>query len=278
MRKVSTLLFLFMSTSGFTQDFLRTGVAIDFQKDKIVQTFSFDFNRTEKVDEKVGGYLKYTKNNFYISPTTDINLGDGITSSENNVLLQINMGQAFLDTTPIKNKDKSRATYFNHAIELNPSYTSDKLFKEKLAYGQLKYLFNIVSTKHTTDVTNFYLKSVNSISLGVFVNTGYRYSSSYEIDNFYSTLGALIEYKTRILNSKKKDSWVFKLTANYYGIASDVRQLTTQKYAGLLKASVDKLLFGQLFVGFSYKYGNDNPTYKTVHTLEFSLKLNISKN
>lgn len=34
------------------QDFIRVGAAHDFQKNKVVQTFSFDFNRTEKIDEK----------------------------------------------------------------------------------------------------------------------------------------------------------------------------------------------------------------------------------
>jgi hypothetical protein len=43
-----TLLILFPNIS-FSQDFIRIGAAHDFEESKIVQTFSFDFNRTENI-------------------------------------------------------------------------------------------------------------------------------------------------------------------------------------------------------------------------------------
>ena len=114
---------------------------------------------------------------------------------------------------------------------------------------------------------------MHSIALGGFSNLGYRYSKTYGTDDFYSTAGLLIDYKTRILNSKNEDTWVFKVTGNYYYIVSDVQQLTTDNFAGLIKSSIDRQIFKNTYIGLSHKYGNDNPNYKYVHTLELSAKI-----
>jgi hypothetical protein len=273
--KIKLLIFVisFISVNkSFGQDFFRIGAAHDFQKNKIVQTFSFDFNRTEKIDEKKGRFLLFDHNNLYILPSSDVNLGDGITSSENNILFQINMGKAFYGEK-WKSKDNLRTSAWNKAIEFNPSYNSDKLFQEKLAFGQLKLLINLISQKHKDATEKTYIRSVHSIALGGFSNLGYRYSNTNKTDALYSTAGILIDYKTRILNSKNEDTWVFKVTGNYYYIVSDVQQLTTDNFAGLIKSSIDRQIFKNTFIGLSHKYGNDNPNYKYVHTLELSAKI-----
>ena len=173
---------LFLSTyKVFGQDFIRIGAAHDFQKSKIVQTFSFDFNRTEKIDEKKGRFLIFDINNFYILPTSDVNIGDGVTSSENNILFQINIGKAYYGEK-WKSKDNLSTSVWNRAIELNPSYNSDKLFNEKLAYGQLKYLLNFITQKFTVASDITYLKTVHSIAMGLYSNLGYRHSKTYAQD------------------------------------------------------------------------------------------------
>ncbi|MCX6263099.1 MAG: hypothetical protein NTZ47_00970 [Bacteroidetes bacterium] len=266
------LLGVTISQSIFGQDFFRIAAAHDFQKNKVVQTFSFDFNRTEKIDEKRGRFLLYDKRNFYLLPTSDVNLGDGVTSSENNVLFQLYFGKAILGKLR-KSDDKLTSFKWNKAIELNPSYNSDKLFAEKLVYGQLKFLLNFLSQKHSDASENGSVKTVHSISSGLFTNIGYRNSVTYKKDDFYSTIGFILDYKTRILNDKIEDNWVFKITGNYYYIASDVNEITSDQYAGILKASIDKKVYTNIFCGINYKYGNDNPNYKYVHTLELSAKL-----
>ena len=90
---------------------------------------------------------------------------------------------------------------------------------------------------------------------------------------FYSTLGFLVDYKTRLLNPKDKEKWIFKITGNYYYIASDVKELTSSSFGGILKCSIDKLIVKNTFIGISYKYGNDDPNYTYVHTLELSAKI-----
>jgi len=262
----------FYSKNAFAQDFIRLGVAHDFQKSKVVQTFSFDFNRTEKVDEKKGKFLLFDKNDFYLLPTSDVNIGDGVTSSENNILFQLNLGKAFYGKK-WKSKDNLTTKVWNKAIEFNPSYNSDKLFSEKLAYGQAKFLLNFISARHNGSVEPIYVKTEHSIATGLFTNIGYRYSKTYDKDNLYSTFGVLLDYKTRLLNSKNEENWVFKISGNYYFIASDVSQLTTDKFGGIIKSSIDRLAFTKTYLGISHKYGNDNPSYKYVHTLELSLKI-----
>lgn len=271
---IALLLILSLVTinKGIGQDFIRIGAAHDFKKNAVVQTFSFDFNRTEKIDEKKGRFLLFDHNNFYILPTSDVNLGDGITSSENNVLFQLNAGKAFYGEK-WKSKDNLRTSAWNKSMEFNPSYNSDKLFQEKLAFGQLKFLLNLISQKHKDATENTYIRSVHSLALGGFTNLGYRYSSANKTDALYSTAGILIDYKTRTLNSKNEDTWVFKVSGNYYYIASDVQQLTTDNFAGLIKSSIDRQIFKNIFIGLLHKYGNDNPNYKYVHTLELSAKI-----
>lgn len=266
-----TLLTIF-STKSYSQDFIRLGVAHDFQKTKVVQTFSFDFNRTENIKEKSGRFLLFNKNNFYILPTSDVNIGDGITSSENNILFQANIGKAFYGDIK-KSEDKLTTNQWNKAIEFNPSYNSDKLFSEKLTFGQVKLLLNFISSKHNGATEPIFIKRVHSLASGVFSNIGYRYSKTYETDKLYSTVGLLLDYKTRILNSKNDETWIFKLSGNYYYIASDVKELTTDNFGGIIKKSIDRLALKNTYVGLSHKYGNDNPNYKYVHTLELSIKI-----
>ncbi|RXM52937.1 hypothetical protein [Chryseobacterium sp. CH25] len=263
---------IILTNKIFGQDFIRVGAAHDFQKNKIVQTFSFDFNRTEKIDEKKGRFLLFNHDNFYILPTSDVNIGDGVTSSENNILVQINMGKAFYGEK-WKSKDNLRTSAWNKAIEFNPSYNSDKLFQEKLVFGQLKLLANLISQKHKDATENTYVQSVHSIAFGGFSNLGYRHSKINDTGALYSTAGLLIDYKTRILNAQNEETWIFKVAGNYYYIASDVQQLTTDNFAGLIKSSVDRQLFKNTYIGLSHKYGNDNPGYKYVHTLELSAKI-----
>lgn len=266
------VLIVFYSQRIFGQDFIRIGAAHDFHKNKVVQTFSFDFNRTEKVEEKKGRFLLFDKNDFYILPTSDVNLGDGVTSSENNILFQLVMGKAFYGTT-WNSKDNLTTNVWNKAIEINPSYNSDKLFSEKLSYVQLKFLLNFISARHNGPIEPIYVKTEHSIATGLFTNLGYRYSKTYNTDNLYSTFGFLLDYKIRLLNSKNEENWVLKVTGNYYYIASDVSQLTSDNFGGIIKSSIDRLVFKNTYFGLSHKYGNDNPNYKYVHTLELSAKI-----
>lgn len=266
------VLTIISSTHTFSQDFIRIGAAHDFDKNKVVQTFSFDFNRTEKVDEKAGRFLLFDKNNFYILPSSEINIGDGVSSSENNILFQINIGKAFYGNK-WKSEDDLRTSAWNKAIEFNPSYNSDKLFEERLTYGQVKFIFNLISQKHKDKTDNTYIESVHSIAFGPFSNLGYRNSKTFDTGKLYSTVGLLLDYKTRLLNSKNEESWVFKVSGNYFHINSDISQITIDNYGGIIKSSINRLILKNTYVGFSYKYGNDNPNYDYVHILELSMKI-----
>lgn len=269
---MSVVFLAIFSTNSYSQDFIRLGVAHDFQKSKVVQTLSFDFNRTENIKEKAGRFLLYNKNNLYILPTSDVNIGDGITSSENNILFQANIGKAFFGELH-KSEDKLTTNQWNKAIEINPSYNSDKLFLEKLSFGQVKFLLNFISSKHNGAIEPIFVKRVHSFATGIFSNIGYRYSKTYDTDNFYSTIGLLLDYKTRLLNSKNDETWVYKVSGNYYYIASDVKELTNDNFGGIIKSSVDRLALKNTYIGLSHKYGNDNPNYKYVHTFELSVKI-----
>lgn len=269
------VLTIFLKQNICGQDFVRMGIAFDFKEKYIVQAFSFDFNRTEKISEKSTGTFFLAKNDFYILPTSDINIGEGITISENNILLQVDMGKAFYGLKR-KSMDNLSTFVWNKAIEFNPSYNSDRYFKEMLTYGQLKFLLNFITSRHDKEID--FLKNENVFAIGLFSNIGYRFSKTYNTDDLYSTFGILLNYKTRLVNLQKDDNIIFILTGNYYYINSDVSLLTTEKFAGIVKSSIDKLIYQNTYLGLSYKFGNDNPYYQYIHSLELSAKININFN
>lgn len=269
---ITITLLVINSNKLIAQDFIRIGVAHDFKKSKIVQTFSFDLNRTEKIDEKVGSYLTFSHDNFYILPSIDFNVGDGVSSSENNILVQLNIGKAYYGKLN-KSDDNIKTSVWNKSIEFNPSYNSDKLFNEKLSFGQLKFLFNYISSKHNIENENIFVEKSASFSLGLFSNIGGRFSKTFDKTNLYSTVGVLLDFKARILDSTNTEKWIYKLTGNYYQIVSDIDEIAIDNYGGVIKTSIDKLFYKKYYLSISYKYGNDNPTYNYFNTLELSVKI-----
>jgi len=268
------LLLSFNSGPIFCQDLFRVGLIHDFKKEKVVQTFSFDFNRTEKVDEKTDKAI-YKNKNFYIFPAADINLGDGVTSSENNILVQMVFGKGYYGNKH-SSADQLSVFGWDRSFELNPSYNSNKLFDEKLIYGQMKYMFSYLAQHFvSSDTTTSYINRVSSFAIGPFINNGMRKSAAYDKSEFYQTMGVILEFKKRIQNKDLENAWIIKISGNYYYITSEINELTTDNYGGILKASIDRKIYKELLGGFSYKYGNDNPNYVYVHTLGFDLKYNI---
>jgi hypothetical protein len=283
MYKNAILIFLLSSTGkNFAQDFIRIGSAFDFNKDKLVQTFTFDLNRTEKIDEKSGKYSWLgNKTHWYLLPEADVNIGEKISSSENNILAQVTIG-TFCKGQPKKiSEDKIQQVY--KAFEANPTFVADKDFNEKLTYAKLKGLINLVQMTRPPSEES-YVKKGFSISGGAFSNIGYRESKTYNQSTFYSTAGFLSECKFQWLkkidekneNEEPYTNWQIKISSNYYYIISDQKLLYDNNFAGSLKLSIDKSIFDKiLYVSLGYKLGNDTPLYNDYHALELSLKVNF---
>lgn len=336
------LLFFILCTPAFAQkDFIRIGVGSDFRKSKFIQSISIDLNRTEKVDEKASRFILFNSKGIYLMPNVDVNIGDGITASENNIAAQLYIGKQFFGQPNKKTLNDNKITnisLFNYAIELNPTANSDKDFEQRLYYGQLKLLLNPIAAKYIeiNDSTFLYKRGI-SWSFGPYANLGYRRSridSNGEISfdsEPYLTSGIINEFKVRwrktivdkTANWQRKtinqnsnepkekgklyeegeefqkmlgrettqsetsidtqpaastikkteiDDLVFKITGGYYYILSDAKILRDDDFAGLVKASLDKYLIENIYINTTYKYGNDNPNYSYVHTLEFGLK------
>ncbi|UPL50549.1 hypothetical protein [Hymenobacter sublimis] len=274
-------LMLSASVPVLGQDFVRIGAGGDFKESRFIQTFSFDFNRTEKVDEKAGRYILYSRSGFYITPSSDVNIGEGVTASENNILVQLYLGKAFFGDK-VKSNDGFGVSQLNKAFELNPVVNADKNFDQMLYYGQAKFLLNRISARYTSGPDTFLLAD-NSFSIGPFFNLGHRrtrveVNGDQEISgNAYATGGLLGEWKKRIRKKTVKngvvDDWFLRLSGNYYYVVSDSRNLTGEDFAGIAKASIDKRIGKRIFLGLSYRYGNDNPKYVTVHTLDLGIKV-----
>lgn len=270
--KIAGIIIILFSQLSMSQDFIRIGLANDFRKDKLVQTFTFDFNRTEKTEEKEDRNL-FKSSRYYVLPTCDINIGDGVTASENNILFQGVFGK-LRPKHMWKSKDGLTNYFFQSAWELNPTYNADKLFDEKLYYGQLKYLLNFIPTYYSNPADSIHVRKVNSVYGGVFVNAGIRDSKIFDDKKLYTTTGFSVEAKSRIINADLDEVLVLKLSGDYYYIISDIDSITTDQFAGILKASATKRLFDEFYVGLDYKYGNDNPKYSYVNTLDLSIKYN----
>ena len=278
MKKTQIILILILASIkvGYSQDMFRFGIGTSLKDStNFIQTISFDFNRTESVEEKSGKSLIYNKNGFYLTPSSDVNLGEGTTSSENNVTFQFAVGKIFLGD--LKNNDL-RQSQFNSGIELSPSFTSDKNFNEYLYYGQLSYKFNWIGSKFTGfDPEKDYVKKGFFFAVSPFVNIGHRTSQSLNQDEFYSTAGIIIEAKYRLIEQDKKnepiENWVFKLSGDYFGVVSEISSIYNNDFAGKLKCSIDKIIFDKLYLNMSYKIGNDGPVYNDFHAIEMGIKV-----
>lgn len=280
--KYSFMILTFLATfvNCKAQDAIRIGGTHNFRSGDIVSTFSFDLNRTEKVDEKNGKYWLYNKNNFYILPASSIDIGEGTTSANNNILTQAIIGRAFFWKKYLVPGTYVHR-YFYTAWEVSPTLNADKEFDEKLVYFQGKYLFNWGSwTQSFTrpDNTNAVTTGDFSFSIGPSGNFGYRHSKSYQKDHRYVSYGGFLQIQKRILavdpvKNKSIESWSFSFAGNYSYLASELSEITTDNCVGILSASINRAIRDNLAIGVSYKYGNDNPKYMYVNLLELSLKL-----
>ncbi|TFF36196.1 hypothetical protein [Mucilaginibacter psychrotolerans] len=264
----------FVILNAKAQDFIRLGATHDFASNKVLNIFSFAFNRTEAEEADVAKYLSFNiHSNIFILPTSEVNIGDGVTSSENNVLVQFKIGKLYLPTVQRSSTNPLRTYVWRQSIEFNPSYNSDKEFNERLYFGQLRYGANYVSQVFSGAVPGSYITSVHSIALGPFGNFGSRNSKTYDASKFYSTTGAFFEYTFRDLNQHQEENWVAAISGNYYYIISDIDAITNDNFGGIIKTSLDRRIYKKFSIGLQYKYGNDNPNYAYVHTLGLSAKI-----
>jgi hypothetical protein len=264
--------FLEIPFSANCQDFIRVGLGLDFNKNQLIQNFSLDFNRTKKIEEREGRFLLYDVNDFYILPNADLNIGEGISSSENNIAFQLNSGKAFYGN---KVQQDLNTSVWNEAIEFNPSYNSDKSFDEKLVYGQLKFIATHIIQRSNGIEEHPNLVHVFFASPSLLFNLGYRNSKTFSMDKLYSTAGLALDLKARFktLDTIADDDLVIKLNIGYSYIISDLSELTSDKYAGLLKFSINKRISDKIYIGINYVYGNDNPYYEYVHSADLSFKI-----
>ncbi|MGI4734232.1 MAG: hypothetical protein ACRYG7_03545 [Janthinobacterium lividum] len=186
------------------KDFVRIGVGGNFREDRLVQTISFDLNRTEKVDEKASRFVLFNRQGYYLTPNFDVNLGDGLTSAENNISVQINFGKLKFGTPKPRNNNLN-SKVLNTAWEINPSTTADKNFDQRLYYGQFKYIVNLIDNKYVTkpDKKFFYKKGV-SVSLAPVLNAGYR---RYKVEDNGESRFNREEYLTAGLVHEMKMRW-----------------------------------------------------------------------
>lgn len=276
-RSLSILGLLLMTQFALSQDFIRLGVTHNFNNEKVFQTFTFDLNRTEDLEEKAGKYLIYggVGKRYFINPTVDINIGEGIKSSENNILFQLNIVRknfGNVSVTPHPVLQKSYTKVWNKAFEINPSYNADKSFNEKMIYAQLNHTWNFCASTSSTNPANIGTLNQQVLSFSLASNLVYHLTKNFDDERLYTTAGTVLDYKYTILKNAEPNINI-KLSANYYYLISEVEALTTDNFAGSLKASLDKKLYNMIFLELSYKYGNNNPTYSYVNVLELSTKV-----
>ncbi|MEJ2627270.1 MAG: hypothetical protein P8078_01745 [bacterium] len=274
------MLFLSYHSQVNSQDMFRLGLGFSFvNSTDFVHSFSFDFNRTENIKEKIGKGLYYGDNNIYLIPSADVNLGQGTSSAENNVNLQISLGKSIfgkLSNSGLKQRQ------FNRAFEVAPSYTSDKNFMERLYYGQISYKFNFIASRFSgNDPQRDYVISGDLIAVSPFTNIGTRRSDNFDKTAFYITSGFKFEAQFRRLiqiqgkNTEKREveNLVFKISALLYVILSDINAIYNENLAGKIVVSVDKRIYNKLAGNLSYKFGNNGPTYKKYHLADFGIKI-----
>ena len=69
------------------------------------------------------------------------------------------------------------------------------------------------------------------------------------------------------------DNWKFFIEGSLNYLAFENESLFNDKFAGILKLSVDKRITENIFAALSYKLGNSSPTYKEYNSAELGLKM-----
>jgi hypothetical protein len=278
MRKLFIRSLLVLLASGsfvapvYAQNFLKVAGGFSFSKEKkFVQSFAFDLNRTEEVKEKQAShYFLYTNDGFYIIPTVDVNIGETVTASENNIVTQVNFGKKIYD-----GKLDGKKQYWRLYLEGSPVYNADKDFDERKYYLQVKMIGSSIFKSRNDDKDFF--DRVFSININPLLNIGTRNSKTYAANHTYSAAGLNTEFKLRIntIDSAQKISerWTIKLTANGYRLLSEIDALYSKDYYGQLTGSVDYAINAKFGISISYKYGNDNAKYTTANVLEAGFKI-----
>ncbi len=271
-----SILFFILITSAYSQDLIRIGVTHDFKKKKAVDSFSLDLNLTDKEESRPVKYFLFDTDGYYLLPSSAINIGDGVTASENNVMAQIKAGKMFYGS-PFHIFSRNNTYIINQSVEINPSYNSDKNFEEKTAFAQIKILLNLIGQVSNGLADNPRIEKAFVATFGPYTNIGYRWSRELDLNKLYSTAGFFLDFKKRNMvkvGDYEVDDLSYRLYGNVYYIASDLSELYKERYAGLVKVSVIKRILNKTYLGISYKYGNDNPVYSTINVLELSFAVN----
>jgi hypothetical protein len=264
-----------MLTSGIVhgQNYVKTDLAFSFLgSKKLVQTFDFNLNRTDEVTNKDGGinFFYSPVTNYYITPTVSANIGESITTANNNIVAQVAFGK---DIAINKEKGKS---FFRISAEISPTYNSDKTFTEKLYYAQIRLILNPIWDKFTGTAASSLLRREFSIAVNPVVNIGSHDSKTYGVRAAYNTAGLNTSFILRYNSLDKKgavyEDWVFKLTGNGYRLFSEIKALYAKDYYGQLTASIDKALNSKCALSAGYKYGNESAKYDNVNGLTFGFK------
>ncbi|MEX0315164.1 MAG: hypothetical protein AB3N18_13380 [Allomuricauda sp.] len=269
---ILTLLVVYV---GNSQDFFRVGTGFSFKDStEFVQTFNFDFNRTENIKEKAGKSLFRSRRGYYLTPTSDVNFGEGTTSSENNVLATLAFGKLNLGDLTNRNLIQSQ---YNQALEFSLSYNSDKNFDESLLFMRTSYIFSFLKSEFTgSDPVKDYVRYGSSFSISPFLNLGNRFSDS-RTNSFYSVIGSQLDFKFRFLKKNKdndpEENWIVKFSVRGYYLLAEDDELFNRNFSGKFFGSIDKKLIDKIMMTLSYKIGNDSPVYNDFNVLELGLKV-----
>jgi hypothetical protein len=274
LRMLTTAVALLAASNCVAQNFIKTDLAFSFDDSKkLVQTFDFNLNRTDEVQNKNGGvYFLYTPARFYIIPTVDANIGQSVSTANNNVVTQIDFGKV-LGNWKCKNGNDLR--FFRLAAQISPVYNSDKTFTEKLYYGQAKLLMNWVWDGFGGTAEKSQIDREISIAVDPVLNAGIHDSKNFGVNEGYSALGlntSLTWSFFKFNGDMQYADWAIKFSGDYYDLSSEIKALYNKNYYGQVSGEVDKSITPKIALSLAYKYGNENATYSTVNTLQLGFK------
>ena len=295
MKKFITIVSLLLTNIVAAQDFIRVGGAFGLgeESNDIVQSITFDLNRTKakrETDQNI--YFLYTPKHYYILPVIDINLGENIKVSENNIKSAFRFGKNFCI-------NKNKNTYY--FINLEPTYNSDKDFSEKLYYANINAGFKFYKDNETEKVVNLngsdekFIIRENELSLtmGILNKIGERDSKTYNKRNQYLLTGGFLEFtftfnknnlkelietakntKQKFTRSDLKQyaNWTIIIKPRLLSIIGDLEEVTNNNSTGFIDTSIEKYINKNISFSLNYKFGNDQPKYDEVNVLEFGFK------
>lgn len=272
---LSSFILVCLQTIQSQESIISIGYGTKISEDSSAISISFDLNRIPGRPESAGSYFlndifkSCTNWGYYIKPSIDINIGNGVSTAPNNIYVGTPIGLAYDFKAKNEEDDKYWGILSLYA-ETSPIVVSDNKLENMLVYltfgPYLRYSYTIddkISVDFQLGITNSIGKRIENLdslnlygmfSIPIYLNLKAWGAQSKKTKKKY--------YRIHIKNTIKNNNI-------YTDSPSFEEKITYWYYTG----SFEFYFCPKFAINIAYKNGNDEPLFKNNHSLTFGITL-----